>query len=1177
MKKRVFGFACLLVILHLFTLQAKVLVVVDKSYYDNNSVEIQGTNRITRYLKDIKAFDEIETELLIYQNLMGVSNVDKVSDLWHKLIERYNASISGGDAIKGVVLVGDLPVPVYSDPNEPYSCVMDYPYMDLIDQGTPYNSSTNLKLIWNYDETLKVFRRAVPNSSNPTGSNFLDVWISRIYSKNLHVLREPGAPIGDYLTEHEIISNYLDKVHVRMTQPAKMPPRAMAMGHIENWYETPEDGRAALESSFPFQQLSIDNYYYIYNTMDGDHRINTPSNFQSQLQSGPYGNINHDMKGENSIDNRYTENFDPSDTLGLEWIGIFEHSSPNVSEFNRDSEHSEWRGVFSSFDPAPYNLNKHTTGGLSNGSYYAVKSDECGIDPQSFQLTFTPQTSEQFDIFMWVDISMLEAGYIYEDNTLYLNMYKGDGSQNVLSVNINPRAYTSSQGSGWMPIGQANLNNEEYFLRFEPFLSLKNQQPGDKEILPISAIKISGQISGSVSYFTVDNADYWYSNQRPIDRNFNTMQDNGGQSKAHFFLSKGCKNSNFLHKNNISLSYAMGHSGLICLGTSTSHAKENTYKNFLIMLKSDDISFGSSYLSYINEKRSNYTYSLMGAGTLKAKPYKEFIPIETKDIKVECLGGSAEDIAVANNGTIFSIYRPNYWQQQIRYFNGLEWALLPPINSYNEDNYKDISVDENNNVNVVLESNINQIYTFNNNNNTWFSTRIVAKAIDHNKKGVLGTISTDGSSVFRYANSQWEDCKWNTSEFSQKELSKIAVDTLGFPWVITNNYEIYRYCHGVWEHIPGKARDINFDSDNNAYIIEVYDGNDPWPDYGFISRMTGNGWQRNRYYYGQAVDGFDIGPNDEFVFADLNKVYRQILPNNMLENGDFHYQTFGRWDHFNIEGGVSTASITPDSYCKDNHPDKTNTACKIEVTDGGNELWSSLLVYDSHWGINIDALGIYKVSFWAKQDNATPTNSEILATVSRNRDPWTEYGALTTNLTNEFKRYEFTFTMRTLTDPEAILQFCVGKHERTVYFDNIIVQKIGEIEKPKYYGFRITSGPNGVTEPEGLFGAQEGGYVTTWATPNPGYEVDNVTIGGVEVSGIDFPHTFENITSNYEIYVTFKESRVITCDAWVQPNGLYNAYQIGDTVEFEGSCYESLISNNVWSPVAYPAGWQLVN
>lgn len=42
---------------------------------------------------------------------------------------------------------------------------------------------------------------------------------------------------------------------------------------------------------------------------------------------------------------------------------------------------------------------------------------------------------------------------------------------------------------------------------------------------------------------------------------------------------------------------------------------------------------------------------------------------------------------------------------------------------------------------------------------------------------------------------------------------------------------------------------------------------------------------------------------------------------------------------------------------------------------------------------------------------------------------------------------------------------------------------------------------------------------------------------------------------------------------WVQPDST-NPYMIGDRVIFEEKIYESLIDNNTWSPVAYPAGWQ---
>lgn len=51
----------------------------------------------------------------------------------------------------------------------------------------------------------------------------------------------------------------------------------------------------------------------------------------------------------------------------------------------------------------------------------------------------------------------------------------------------------------------------------------------------------------------------------------------------------------------------------------------------------------------------------------------------------------------------------------------------------------------------------------------------------------------------------------------------------------------------------------------------------------------------------------------------------------------------------------------------------------------------------------------------------------------------------------------------------------------------------------------------------------------------------------------------------------------VSLDEWpefVQPTGAHDAYKKGDKVTFEGKHYISLIDANVYSPAAYPAGWQ---
>ena len=44
---------------------------------------------------------------------------------------------------------------------------------------------------------------------------------------------------------------------------------------------------------------------------------------------------------------------------------------------------------------------------------------------------------------------------------------------------------------------------------------------------------------------------------------------------------------------------------------------------------------------------------------------------------------------------------------------------------------------------------------------------------------------------------------------------------------------------------------------------------------------------------------------------------------------------------------------------------------------------------------------------------------------------------------------------------------------------------------------------------------------------------------------------------------------------WSQPTGGHDAYMIGDIVDYNDVLYKSLIDGNVYSPEAYPAGWEV--
>lgn len=73
---------------------------------------------------------------------------------------------------------------------------------------------------------------------------------------------------------------------------------------------------------------------------------------------------------------------------------------------------------------------------------------------------------------------------------------------------------------------------------------------------------------------------------------------------------------------------------------------------------------------------------------------------------------------------------------------------------------------------------------------------------------------------------------------------------------------------------------------------------------------------------------------------------------------------------------------------------------------------------------------------------------------------------------------------------------------------------------------------------------------------------------------IDYPNGWREIIEEPETPETPEEPENIP--EWTQPNST-NPYMTGDKVYFEGSKYQSLIDNNIWSPVTYPQGWQLIS
>lgn len=637
---------------------SKILVVVEMEYYYNQSPEIAGKERVTRYLKEIEEIDNRKTSLLVHSRLRGGTNLQRVSNLWYKLVDEYNASVAAGDPIDGIVLIGDLPVPALDGSINSHEerVSMDYIYMELYDNVSDmaYSSSSDLGSMWVFDESNNFFTEYYANGVQTK----YEAWVSRIYAANLNHLRAPGAAWGDFMTEHEIISRYLDKVHTRMTSPAKMPARGMAMGHIEEFYDDKTESESSIEAYkdllqnvLAFENVPVSQTYF-YNKFDGEHRINSSSNWQSQLQSGPYGNINKGLFNQ-SIDNRFSDTKEPDDTLGYEWAAFYEHGGNVTTAFNNVADLKSGvggRGAIHSYSPLAGDnglwYRPHIEGGYLNNKYYTVNRDEFPneeyYDPEmksGWMLTdLEPGT---YELYFWVDVDMIPEGKNYADNSTYVNVkgQKFDVATKDYIVHdkkggrFNIQEWVNAGNSkGWARVFDSytvtiDENHASYSAIFHPFVEKDKGAPENLlEVFPISAMKlVDTKTSNEVVCFVDDNNYYVASTPAANDRFLLHMQEDGGQSKAHFFYANSCQVANILNPESLMLTYAMGHGGLISLGSSSTNWASRNYKQFTGALSTSGNSIGDAYLNYVNKTDHSWmTYQFCGAGNLKPEAYVPF-------------------------------------------------------------------------------------------------------------------------------------------------------------------------------------------------------------------------------------------------------------------------------------------------------------------------------------------------------------------------------------------------------------------------------------------------------------------------------------------------------------------------------------------------------------------------
>lgn len=110
---------------------------------------------------------------------------------------------------------------------------------------------------------------------------------------------------------------------------------------------------------------------------------------------------------------------------------------------------------------------------------------------------------------------------------------------------------------------------------------------------------------------------------------------------------------------------------------------------------------------------------------------------------------------------------------------------------------------------------------------------------------------------------------------------------------------------------------------------------------------------------------------------------------------------------------------------------------------------------------------------------------------------------------------------------------------------------------------------------------EDTGEPVAWEQPdstNPYMYGDKVIYNGAVYESIIDNNIWSPIDypQGWRLIETEEETPVEeTIPEWVQPDST-NPYRIGDKVSYQGLIYQSTIDNNIWSPLDYPAGWALV-
>lgn len=655
----------------------KVLIIVEQGYYNNSAA------KITRYGTDMQTIEKRKAEIETFPSS------GTLIALWTVLRDRYAAAQGTSDPITGAVLIGNLPIALFYYSGATIPC--EYFFMDLWDSRSivhpPHapHAYSNWNEIWEYYQSSTLLNRELyktaPNGDGGDGA--LDMWVSRIYASNLPHLRDDQ---GNSLTEYQIISRYLDRVHNRMTGPSQVPHRGFSMGPPPSW----PNSDLSLYSSLEYLGLhSVIAYDY---SNPSNMHLNQAAAWQAQLQAGPYGNGNYgalngkNFSSEPDRENIFRSCFNnqyPADVAGFEWAALFEHSVPTASIFHMyDNSGYMTAGSFTSVNTQPQWIARKT-GGYKNGKYYECFSQGY---PAEWSCVIPAGRGGQYELYMYWNVDTLS-----NSPTSFLNFW----GEKTFSLLVNRVLDQSTTGNGnWNRISSGTTTSYTCYALDTVVVGLspnfsgftrRNRCVADAvqfrlvaaenwrhdsitynagDIVTYSTIRYKCIKTHTASNFlkpgTAKGLQHWHIDTDPIssytititpsdifnidqrgkkgfrcnnwyNRSFCDMVFDGGASKVPFFILVACWIASYHVPDNLGNLYAMGYAGLTAIGNSyesplDQNGQFRSYTERLGPLYRKN--FGEAYLAQaqqaftIDNSFPDANFILFGAGNLSPTPYQ---------------------------------------------------------------------------------------------------------------------------------------------------------------------------------------------------------------------------------------------------------------------------------------------------------------------------------------------------------------------------------------------------------------------------------------------------------------------------------------------------------------------------------------------------------------------------